>query len=69
VVQPGDIIGSGTVGNGSALELGKHLSPGDVVELEVDGVGVLRNRFTSAPDDYPWWPEPRDNPFEVEAAA
>ena len=26
VVQPGDIIGSGTVGNGSALELGRHLS-------------------------------------------
>ncbi len=69
VVQPGDIIGSGTVGNGSALELGKHLSPGDVVELEVDGVGVLRNRFSSEPDAYPWWPEPRVNPFEVGAAA
>lgn len=69
VVQPGDIIGSGTVGNGSALELGRHLRPGDVVELEVEGVGVLRNRFTSEPEPYPWWPEPRANPFETEAAA
>ncbi len=69
VVQPGDIIGSGTVGNGSALELGRHLSPGDVVELEVDGVGTLRNRFTAVPESYPWWPEPRENPFEVGAPA
>lgn len=68
VVQPGDIIGSGTVGNGSGLELGRHLSPGDVVELEVDGVGVLRNSFTAEPEEYPWWPEPRVNPFETEAA-
>jgi 2-keto-4-pentenoate hydratase/2-oxohepta-3-ene-1,7-dioic acid hydratase in catechol pathway len=69
VVQPGDIIGSGTVGNGSALELGRHLRPGDVVELEVEGVGVLRNRFSAEPEPYPWWPEPRPNPFEAEAAA
>ena len=55
-------------GNGSALELGRHLRPGDVVELEVEGVGVLRNRFSSEPEPYPWWPEPRPNPFEAEAA-
>jgi 2-keto-4-pentenoate hydratase/2-oxohepta-3-ene-1,7-dioic acid hydratase in catechol pathway len=66
-LQPGDIIGSGTVGNGSALELGRHLDPGDVVELELEGVGVLRNRFTEEPEDYPWWPEPRPNPFETAA--
>jgi len=40
-LQPGDLIGSGTVANGSALELGRHLNPGDVVELELEGVGVL----------------------------
>ncbi len=67
-VQPGDIIGSGTVGNGSALELGRHLSPGDVVELEIEGVGVLRNRFTPQPEEYPWWPQPRENPFEAVAS-
>jgi fumarylacetoacetate (FAA) hydrolase len=42
---PGDILGSGTVGTGSILELGdgRWLQPGDVVELEVEGIGVLRN--------------------------
>ena len=65
VLQPGDIIGSGTVGNGSALELGRHLQPGRHVELEVEGVGVLRNRFTAQTEQYPWWPEPRENPFEA----
>jgi 2-keto-4-pentenoate hydratase/2-oxohepta-3-ene-1,7-dioic acid hydratase in catechol pathway len=68
-VQPGDIIGSGTVGNGSALELGRHLNPGDVVELEIEGVGVLRNRFSAQPEEYPWWPAPRENPFETAVAS
>jgi 2-keto-4-pentenoate hydratase/2-oxohepta-3-ene-1,7-dioic acid hydratase in catechol pathway len=69
VVQPGDIIGSGTVGNGSALELGRHLEPGDVVELEVEGIGLLRNAFSAAPEPYPWWPEPRPYPFATEVVA
>jgi len=45
---PGDVIGSGTVGSGCLLELtagqGPWLQPGSVVELEVEGLGVLRNR-------------------------
>src|SRR5438067_8814145 len=43
---PGDVIGSGTVGGGCILEHGdgRWLEPGDVVELEVEGIGVLRNR-------------------------
>ena len=40
----GDILGSGTVGGGCGLELDRWLQPGDVVELEVEGIGVLRNR-------------------------
>jgi fumarylacetoacetate (FAA) hydrolase len=42
---PGDVLGSGTVGTGCILELGdgRWLQPGDVVELEIEGVGVLRN--------------------------
>ena len=42
---PGDVIGSGTVGTGCILELGdgRWLQRGDVVELEVEGLGVLRN--------------------------
>jgi fumarylacetoacetate (FAA) hydrolase len=45
VLRPGDVLGSGTVGTGCILELGdgRWLQPGDVVELEVEGVGVLRN--------------------------
>jgi fumarylacetoacetate (FAA) hydrolase len=43
---PGEVIGSGTVGTGSILEHGdgRWLRRGDVVELEVEGLGVLRNR-------------------------
>jgi fumarylacetoacetate (FAA) hydrolase len=42
---PGDVLGSGTVGTGCILEHGdgRWLEPGDVVELEVEGIGVLRN--------------------------
>ena len=42
---PGDILGSGTVGTGCILEHGdgRWLQPGDVVELEVEGIGTLRN--------------------------
>jgi fumarylacetoacetate (FAA) hydrolase len=45
-LRPGDILGSGTVGTGCILELGdgRWLEPGDVVELEIEGIGVLRNR-------------------------
>ena len=42
---PGDVLGSGTVGTGCILEHGdgRWLERGDVVELEVEGIGVLRN--------------------------
>jgi fumarylacetoacetate (FAA) hydrolase len=42
---PGDVLGSGTVGSGCLLEAGhgRWLQPGDVVELEIEGIGVLRN--------------------------
>ncbi len=40
----GEIFGTGTVGNGSGAERGEFLQRGDVIELEVDGLGVLRNR-------------------------
>jgi 2-keto-4-pentenoate hydratase/2-oxohepta-3-ene-1,7-dioic acid hydratase in catechol pathway len=42
-LRPGEVLGSGTAAGGSGLELGRRLAPGDVVELEVDGIGVLRN--------------------------
>jgi 2-keto-4-pentenoate hydratase/2-oxohepta-3-ene-1,7-dioic acid hydratase in catechol pathway len=40
----GEVIGSGTVGTGCGLELGRQLQHGDVVELEIEKIGVLRNR-------------------------
>ena len=43
-LHPGEFFGSGTVGNGCGLEHLRFLNPGDVVELEVEGIGVLRNR-------------------------
>lgn len=43
-IYPGEFFGSGTVGNGCGLEHMKFLKHGDVVELEVEGIGVLRNR-------------------------
>lgn len=45
---PGDVIVSGTVGTGCGMELLRFPQPGDVIELEVEGIGVLRNRFVKA---------------------
>jgi fumarylacetoacetate (FAA) hydrolase len=49
-LRPGDVLGSGTVGTGCILELspentGGWLKPGDMVELEIERLGVLRNRL------------------------
>jgi fumarylacetoacetate (FAA) hydrolase len=48
-LRVGDVLGSGTVGTGCLLEIGTEVHrwflPGDVIELEIDGIGVLRNRI------------------------
>jgi 2-keto-4-pentenoate hydratase/2-oxohepta-3-ene-1,7-dioic acid hydratase in catechol pathway len=44
-LYPGDIFGSGTVGRGCGLELDRWIQPGDLVELEIGGLGVLANRI------------------------
>jgi 2-keto-4-pentenoate hydratase/2-oxohepta-3-ene-1,7-dioic acid hydratase in catechol pathway len=54
-IWPGELIGSGTVGFGSGAETGKRLKPGDVVELEVSGLGILRNRL-GQPEATHWTP-------------
>ncbi|UOX91058.1 fumarylacetoacetate hydrolase family protein [Amycolatopsis sp. FBCC-B4732] len=56
-VRAGDVLGSGTCGNGGCLaELwgrGREvppLAPGDVVEMTVDGLGTIRNTVVAGPD-------------------
>ncbi len=63
-LYPGDVIGSGTVGTGCFLELNgtgklnnpnykeQWLQPGDIVELEVDGLGKLTNTIEQEKTDY-----------------
>jgi 2-keto-4-pentenoate hydratase/2-oxohepta-3-ene-1,7-dioic acid hydratase in catechol pathway len=64
-VRRGDVLGSGTCGTGCILELSlvhgadrfPYLQPGDEVELEVAGLGVLANRVVAA-DDPGFAPDP-----------
>jgi fumarylacetoacetate (FAA) hydrolase len=63
-LYPGDVIGSGTVGTGCFLELngtGKFKDPdyqeqwlqeGDVVEMEIDGLGKLSNTMVREESDF-----------------
>ena len=63
-VLPGDVIGSGTVGTGCLLELNgtglfndpnykpQWLQPGDVVEMEIEGLGRLRNTIVKEDTDF-----------------
>lgn len=44
-LYPGEVIGSGTVGTGCGLEIGKQLQPGDQFELEIERIGTLTNRI------------------------
>lgn len=53
-LRPGDVLGSGTVGTGCILELtpeavGGWLQPGDVVELQIERLGTLRNPIVDRP--------------------
>jgi fumarylacetoacetate (FAA) hydrolase len=53
-LRPGDLIGSGTVGSGSLLEvrestIGRYLEPGDEVVLKVDRLGELRTPIVARP--------------------
>jgi 2-keto-4-pentenoate hydratase/2-oxohepta-3-ene-1,7-dioic acid hydratase in catechol pathway len=40
-IVPGDVYGSGTPGGCCGLDLGRQLRPGDVIELEIEKIGVL----------------------------
>ncbi len=63
-LNAGDVIGSGTVGTGCFLELNgtgklndpnyqeQWLQPGDVVEMEIDGLGLLQNKIVKEDSDF-----------------
>jgi fumarylacetoacetate (FAA) hydrolase len=63
-LHPGDVIGSGTVGTGCFLELNgtgklndpnyteQWLQAGDVVDLEIEGLGVLNNTVVAEETDW-----------------
>mgnify|MGYP001393492684 CR=1 FL=1 len=44
-LYPGEVICSGTMAYGCGLELGRFLKPNDMIELEVEGIGILRNQI------------------------
>jgi fumarylacetoacetate (FAA) hydrolase len=63
-LMPGDVIGSGTVGSGCFLELNgtgllnnpdyvpQWLQDGDVVDMEIDGLGKLSNTIVKDESDF-----------------
>jgi fumarylacetoacetate (FAA) hydrolase len=58
LLRRGDLLGSGTVGTGCILELGPEntggwLKLGDVVELEIERLGVLRTPIVARPQSKP----------------
>jgi len=50
MLYPGDVLGSGTVGTGCLLEItkgeGPWLKKSDLIELEINGLGILSNKIT-----------------------
>jgi 2-keto-4-pentenoate hydratase/2-oxohepta-3-ene-1,7-dioic acid hydratase in catechol pathway len=44
---PGEFFGTGAVGNGTGIETWSFLHPGDCIELEIEKIGVLRNRLVA----------------------
>jgi 2-keto-4-pentenoate hydratase/2-oxohepta-3-ene-1,7-dioic acid hydratase in catechol pathway len=48
-LRAGEVIGSGTAPGGAGIESGRFLSEGDEIEMEIAGIGVLRNRVGIRP--------------------
>jgi 2-keto-4-pentenoate hydratase/2-oxohepta-3-ene-1,7-dioic acid hydratase in catechol pathway len=42
-LHAGDLLGSGTAAGGSGLEMDRWIKPGDVIEMEAQGIGILTN--------------------------
>jgi len=50
-LYPGEVIGSGTVGLGCGLEHLRFLNDGDIVELEIDKIGIISNKVIKIKSD------------------
>jgi hypothetical protein len=59
----GDFIATGMLGDGSGLEIGRNLQPGDVLELQLDLVGVHKTTVGES-EVAPWWPQERPYPWK-----
>jgi 2-keto-4-pentenoate hydratase/2-oxohepta-3-ene-1,7-dioic acid hydratase in catechol pathway len=44
-LYPGELLCTGTLPGGSGMELGRWLTPGDELRLEIDGIGVIEHRI------------------------
>lgn len=44
-IHPGEFLAIGTVSGGCGLEIDRWIQPGDLVELEASGIGILSNRI------------------------
>ena len=42
---PGEVLGSGTPSGGSGIDAGRRFKEKDIVELEIEGIGILQNRI------------------------
>jgi 2-keto-4-pentenoate hydratase/2-oxohepta-3-ene-1,7-dioic acid hydratase in catechol pathway len=67
ILRPGALLGSGTCNGGSTVEIERTLSPGDQIELEIDQLGIMRNRL-GEPSPNKWHPSPRRRTPDGEAA-
>lgn len=54
---PGEFLGSGTVGKGCGWEIDRWIQPGDVIELEVENIGILRNQIGQPEQNPAAWKE------------
>jgi 2-keto-4-pentenoate hydratase/2-oxohepta-3-ene-1,7-dioic acid hydratase in catechol pathway len=48
-LHAGEVFASGTFARGCGVETGRLLRPGDVIELEAEGIGTLRNTIGAVP--------------------
>lgn len=53
-LRPGELFGSGTAAGGSGLETDRWLQPGDLIEMQIEGIGTLRNRVGKKGNTAPW---------------